>query len=539
VDRHRAALSTSLRALRTALPLAFVALFFVFPLATLLARGLEADGRLAAPWQALDAGATADIVWFTLWQAALSTALTVLVGLPCAHALARYSFPGRSAVRAVVIVPFVLPTVVVGIAVLAVLPARLDHSLGAILLAHVFFNVAIVTRTVGSYWALVDPRIGDAAATLGAGPLRRFALVTLPSIAPAVVAAASVVFLFCSTSFGVILILGGSRYATLETEIYTQAARMFDLRAASALAVIQLAAVVALLVIAGRLERRLGRRQATGSPSAPGRPSGTRQWLEVVLPLGLLLGLLAVPLAALVERSLATPSGYGLDYYRALGSDGGAFLVPPWEAVVNSVVFALAATALALVIGGLAAVSIAGRGRRTAPARVLDLLLMLPLGTSAVMLGFGFVIAFDTPPYDFRSRIWLVPVAQALVAIPFVVRVVVPVLRAIDERLRDAAAVLGASPRQVWREVELPLLVRSLAVAAGFAFAIALGEFGATVFIARADHPTLPVAIYRFLGRPGALNTGQAMALSVVLMLVAAAAVLVTERVRLRRTGLA
>jgi thiamine transport system permease protein len=527
------------RALRVALPLAFVALFFVFPLATLLARGLEAGGRLAAPWQALDAGATADIVWFTLWQAALSTALTVLVGLPCAHALARYSFPGRSVVRALVIVPFVLPTVVVGIAVLAVLPARLDHSIGAILLAHVFFNVAIVTRTVGSYWALVDPRIGDAAATLGAGPLRRFVLVTLPTIAPAVVAAASVVFLFCSTSFGVILILGGSRYATLETEIYTQAARMFDLRAASALAVIQLAAVVTLLLIAGRLERRLGRRQAAGAPSEPGRPSGTRQWLEVVLPLGLLLGLLAVPLAALVERSLATPSGYGLDYYRALGSDGGAFLVSPWEAVVNSVVFALAASVLALVIGGLAAVSIAGRGRETGPGRVLDLLLMLPLGTSAVMLGFGFVIAFDTPPYDFRSRIWLVPVAQALVAIPFVVRIVVPVLRAIDERLRDAAAVLGASPRQAWREVELPLLVRSLAVAAGFAFAISLGEFGATIFIARADHPTLPVAIYRFLGRPGALNTGQAMALSVILMLVAATAVLMTERVRLRRMGLA
>ncbi len=199
--------------------------------------------------------------------------------------------------------------------------------------------------------------------------------------------------------------------------------------------------------------------------------------------------------------------------------------------------FALAATTIALTVGGLAAVSIARRDRKAPAERTLDLLLMLPLGTSAVMLGFGFVIAFDTPPIDFRSAIWLVPVVQALVAIPFVVRTIVPVLRSIDGSLHDAAAVLGASPAQAWREVELPLLTRGLAVAAGFAFAISLGEFGATVFIARADHPTLPVAIYRFLGRPGAVNTGQAMALSVILMAVTAAAVLMTERVRLRRGG--
>ena len=108
------------------------------------------------------------------------------------------------------------------------------------------------------------------------------------------------------------------------------------------------------------------------------------------------------------------------------------------------------------------------------------------------------------------------PLAQALVALPFVVRALVPALRATDARLREAAAVLGASPWQVRREIELPLLARPLAVAAGLAFAVALGEFGATVFVARADWPTVPVAIFRFLGRPGAENVGTAMALCVV-----------------------
>jgi len=146
------------------------------------------------------------------------------------------------------------------------------------------------------------------------------------------------------------------------------------------------------------------------------------------------------------------------------------------------------------------------------------------------MLGFGFLLAFDDPPLDLRSSPAIVPVAQALVALPFVVRALVPALRAIDVRLREAAAVLGATPAQVRREIDLPLLARPLAVAAGLAFAVSLGEFGATVFVARADWPTVPVAIFRFLGRPGAENVGSATALCVVLMALVATVALVSER---------
>ena len=176
---------------------------------------------------------------------------------------------------------------------------------------------------------------------------------------------------------------------------------------------------------------------------------------------------------------------------------------------------------------GLPAALLATGGR----GRVLGTLVMLPLGASAVMLGFGFLLAFDEPPLDLRSSPWLVPLAQALVATPFVVRTVAPALRSIDGRLRDAAAVLGASPARVRREIELPLLARALGVAAAVAFAISLGEFGATLFVVRADWPTLPVAIFRFLGRPGAENVGQAMALSVTLMALTVAVALAAARV--------
>ncbi len=164
-------------------------------------------------------------------------------------------------------------------------------------------------------------------------------------------------------------------------------------------------------------------------------------------------------------------------------------------------------------------------------------MLSLPLGVSAVTLGFGFLIALDEPPLDLRSSSVLVPIAHALVAIPFVVRIIGPVLRSIDPRLREAAAMLGASPGRVWREIDLPIVARSAAVAAGFSFAISLGEFGATSFIARPGHPTLPVMIFRLLGQPGSENFGAAMAASTILMVLTAVSVLVIDRFRAGDVG--
>ena len=518
-------------------PLSFLALFFVYPLAAIARRGLESQAD-ETTLDVLRDPVTREVVWFTLWQAAASTLLTLVVALPAAYAIGRYRFPGRGLVRAIVLVPFVLPTIVVALAFLGVLPASLQRGWLPILIAHAFFNVAVVVRIVGTAWAALDPRVGEAAATLGAGPWRRLVYVTAPLLGPALAAAASIVFLFCFTSFGVVLVLGGPRYSTIEAEIYNQAVGLFDLRAAAVLSLLQLGFVAVAVWVATRLERRLATRgSARPEQDVLRTPRTAGEKALVIGSLGLLAVFLGAPIAALVERSLAVGGGHGLTAYRALGHETSALLVAPWEALVNSVVYAAAATAIALVVGGLAAVAISGYGRRARGTQALDVLLVLPLGASAVMLGFGFVIAFASAPLDFRAEPWIVPVVQALVAIPFVVRIVAPALRSIDERQREAAALLGASPGRVRREVDLPIASRALAVAAGFAFAISLGEFGATVFLARPDRPTLPVAIFRLLGRPGELNVSQAYALSVVLMLATATAVFLVERVRFRRAG--
>ena len=530
MDRHRGPLSgrAAWRALTLGVPLAFLALFFFYPLATIVERGLT-----GSPLDVLTDSTTREVVWFTVWQALASTALTIAVALPAAYVLGRYRFRGRSLVSALVVVPFVLPTVVVALAFVAILPDGVERGWGAILVAHAFFNVAVVVRIVGTFWASLDPRIDEAAATLGAGPAARLREITAPLLAPALGAAAAIVFLFSFTSFGVVLILGGPRYTTLEAEIYNQAVRLFDLRAAAVLSVVQLVCVAAAVWVATRLERRLaatGRLRPEGEVLRP--PRTRRDKLVVGASLGGLALFLGLPLAVLVERSLAVGDGYGLGAYRAIGRPTSVLLAAPWEAVLNSVAYAAAATLLAVVVGGLAAFAVAdSRGR------LVDSLILLPLGASAVMLGLGFLIAFDTAPIDFRAAPWLVPVAQALVAIPFVVRILAPTLRSIDPRQREAAALLGASPRRVRREIDLPIVSRGLAVAAGFAFAISLGEFGATVFLARPDRPTLPVAIFRFLGRPGEINVAQAYALAVVLMALTVVSVLLVERVRVRRGG--
>lgn len=527
-------------------PVAFFAVFFAWPVAAIVTRGLKVDGV----WQF---GRIADVVgqsdirhvlWFTTWQALASTALTLLAALPAAYVFARLDFPGKQVLRAVVTVPFVLPTVVVGTAFLALVGrgglldelwgVRLDTTVWAILLAHVFFNYAVVVRTVGGLWSQLDPRQEEAARMLGVSPLGAWRKVTLPALAPAVAAAALMVFLFTFTSFGVVQILGGPTFSTLEVEIYRQTSEIFDLSTAAVLTIVQFVAVGAILAVHAWTVRRRESALRLVDPSVTARrPRGAGQWALLAGVLATVAVLLVLPLAVLVRRSL--DGGFG--YYRALGdADGGTFLVAPIQSVVNSLQYAVAATAIAVVIGGLAAAALARRdaGRLV---RGFDALLMLPLGVSAVTVGFGFLIALDKPPLDLRQSWILVPLAQALVGVPFVVRTMLPVLRAVDERLREAAAVLGASPWRVWREVDLPMVRRALLVAAGFAFAVSLGEFGATVFIARPDNPTLPVAVARLLSRPGDLNYGQAMALSTILMVVCAVALLVLERLRTDRTG--
>ncbi|WP_246038334.1 ABC transporter permease [Saccharothrix texasensis] len=517
-------------ALAALLPLAFLGVFFAWPVLAIVGLGLGEGGVLPV----LARADTWDLVGFTLGQAAAATALALVAGLPVAFLLARCRVRGAGLVRAAVMVPFVLPTVVVGLAFRALWP---DGGVLPIVLANAFFNVAVVARTVGGLWARVDRRAEDAARALGASRSRAFTSVVLPSLAPAIGSAASVVFLFCATSFGVVLVLGGARHRTLETEIYLRTVELFDLSGAAALSLVQFVAVIAVLVV-GALARRKREKSLSLRVEPPRRPTGG-EW-GVVVAAWLVVAALLAPVAGLIARSLATDDGWSFAGYAALAGTGerGTLAVSGLDAALNSVRTATDATLVALLVGVTSAVVLVGLRRHGSWfAETLDTALMLPLGVSAVTLGFGYLVTMDALPGDFRTSPLLVPLAQALVVTPLIVRIVLPVLRAVDERLRQAAATLGASPWRVWREVDLPLASRSLLAAAGFGFVVALGEFGATSFLARPDAPTLPVVIARLMSRPGELNSQMAYAACALLMVVTTAAVLVIERLRVPSGG--
>lgn len=532
------------------LPLAFLAVFFFFPLSRILFLTFSPEALTAK-----NLPITTNTLLFTFYQAFLSTLLTLLLGLPSAYLFARFEFRGKSLLRALTAVPFMLPTVVVAAAFNSLLgprgllntlitnyqlPTFTPSPFALILLAHVFYNTTIIIRIVGTALSSLDPKLEQTARSLGADPLRVWTNVTLPLLRPSILAASLLVFLFDFTSFGVILLLGGSQYSTLEVEIYLQAVKLLNLPLAALLSVIQLLCTLIFSLLYTRAVRST---QQLSPRSSAVKPTTLKQKLFVSSLCLLLSAFFLAPLASLPVRSLfrleadrgqrdEVQYGFTTDYYKELfiNRRGSVFYVPPIRATLNSLAYASATVVLSLLLGFPAAFALA---KPTRLEKILDPLIMLPLGSSAVMLGLGFIITYG----KWLTSPLLVPFAHTLVALPFVIRTLQPAIASIPQRLRQAASSLGASPLEVWRNIDLPILRRATLAAATFAFTVSLGEFGATLLISRPDYPTIPVAIERFLSQPGGLNYGQAMAMASILMLLTAASILLIEKFRLPNAG--
>jgi thiamine transport system permease protein len=540
--------------------LLFLFLFFFLPLTNVLTLSLDTSVITSDNFRR-----AFSVLRFTFYQACLSTLFTFLLGLPAAVLFARFDFCGKPLLRALTAVPFMLPTVVVAAGFNALLGPRgwlsfifplssfqFTGTLAAILLAHVFYNTTIVIRIVSNALTHLDPRLEQAARVLGADSRRVWTRVTLPLLTAPLLAAGLLVFLFDFTSFGVILLLGGPQFSTLEVEIYVQSMQFLNLPMAALLSLIQL---ICTLIFSVLYSRVAGSSLIPVAPKpAAARPQKTLQEKIFVIGLAVLLAAFFVlPLLSLPLRSISRLEAdlgqrgevsYGLttNYYRELfiNRRSSVFYVPPIQAARNSLGYAAATVALSLVLGFPAASALVHSNRIT---KILDPLIMLPLGVSAVTVGLGYIITFNKPlPLVMESGPLItspiiIPLAHTVIALPFVIRALQPALASIPERLRQAARNLGASPLRVWQTVDLPIISRAVLSAATFAFTVSLGEFGAASLLARPDFPTLPVAIARFLTQPGGLNYGQAMAMSTILMSVTLVGILVIERMRMPGVG--
>lgn len=504
----------------------FLAVFFFTPLGVIVHRSLrdaEALGGIVSNpfyWERLG---------FTALQAFLSTILTLALGVPSAVLFARYRFPGKRLLRSLLTIPFVMPTVVAGIGFLALVGPRgslglnLRDTFTIVLIAHVFYNYAIVVRVVGSYLENVAPQLRDAAAMLGSGTWSILWRVTLPIARPAILAAATLVFIFTFTSFGIILIVAPSpAFATVEVEIYRLTEKLLRLDAAAVLVLAQLVVITAVTWIYTRSQARLAveLRGPTRRPPTPGR-SATAILIAV---LGLSIAVVMSPLVTLFIQSFSRPAagGFTLQNFQSLLETSRTIgFAGLWPALRNSLMFATSAAALGLFLGFAFAYAVVRGGHRW-----LDQLSLLPLATSAVTLGFGYLLAYPA----LAVSAWGIVLAHTLIAFPFVARALLPGIRSVSRSMSWAAETLGAGPWRTLRRVELPLLAPSLVSAASFAFAVSLGEFGATIVLTRPEYATLPMAIFDRLSRPGAGSYGSALALAVILMVLTGATMMLLER---------
>jgi len=482
-------------------PVVFLSVFFVLP----VTNTLLCFFRISEFNNVLGNQSLRGVAWFSLWQAVVSTLATLAIGLPATWALSRFTFPGSRLARGILTAPFVLPAVVVAAGVLAITDSR---GVIPILWAHVVFNVSVVLRIVGPRWAMVNLRLEHVAASLGARPTRTFTHVVLPQISDAVISAATLVFVYCFTSFGVIAILGGVSRRTLETEIFTQAVRLGNTTTATALAVLQVIIIGTVLFFT----RRSSRPNPTSLHVSAPQPLRTkpRHRITPLLISTTAVVIVASPLLATIYRSLVVNNQFSLSAWRTIFSGSlPALSVSPQSVIITSLVFAITAACMCVPLALLVATTSAPRA-----------LFSLPLAISAATLGIGLIITFNRSPISWRSERWFIPVIHAVIALPLVIRALEPAVKAIPASLRNASATLGAPPFTTWRRVELPLLKTALLRATGLSMAVSLGEFGATSFLSRSGSTTLPIAIAQLLGRPGAATQQAGFALAALMVLV-------------------
>ena len=501
-----------------AVPVVAVGAFVITPIVVLAARA----GTALAP--TLTSARTAEVLAFTVAQALVSTLVAVAIGVGPGIVLARHRVPGRRTALSVLTAVFVLPTVVMAAGVRALLPTPLDRGPIAIITAHALFNLAVVVRMVA---AVVIPDSAVAAArTLGARPTTVVTTVVLPIVRPALIAAASVVFAFSFTSYGIVRILGDIGTSTIEVEIWRQAVQLGRVDTAVALTVVQVLALGVAVGIGSAAARRTAVRWGPGAVAGrtPAGPIGSMAVLGVVL-----IGV--APLAALVHASIRVADGYSLSGWANLLDDtirpGLRLGLDPADALARSLVTAAVAATAAVTVGALTGVGVATTGRI---GRAVDAVVMIPIAVSAVTVGLGLVVTFATPPVDWRAAWFMLPLGHALVALPFVLRPLLGAARSVDERLRWAAATLGAPPLRAVATGLLPALRRPLVAGAGLAAAVSLGEFGASSVLSRSGGETLPVVIERLLARTGGDFQARGHALAVVLAATTVALVALVDR---------
>ncbi len=545
-------------AILNALPFIFLFFLFFLPLAAVFVGSLSGafGGREGgSPLLFLTAPYYRRVLWFSLFQAFISTLFSLALGLPGAYILSHYRFPGGKILRALSIVPFILPSVLVvigfvlffgnngyinrGLAALFDLeepPLKILYSFKAIILAHGFYNFPVCLRLVTAAWEKSSRTRIDAARSLGARKLRLFFTVSIHDILPALLSSAVLIFLFCFLSFAVILVLGGGpRYTTMEVEIYRLLKMNVDFRSAAFLSIIQSFFSLSIIFIYLRLQRRSGAQDemtASAGHNFPKGRAGPIAKTVLMVYAGLMIILIGGPIISVIIQSFLqrrTWSGglhVTLNWYREIFSPSRTGAGAPLTGIRNSLFFGLTSALLSLALGTV----LAGLLRRlkSRAGAVLETMVMLPMGISSVVLGLSYLVIsrFLQGPGSGLNGLFII-FAHTIITYPFVLRTMQAAFSKIGPSMKEAAVSLGASSGAVFRTIEFPLLRSSLISAASFAFAISIGEINATIMLAGSELVTIPIVMLRLIS---SYNFFAACALGTLLILVTSSVFFIFEK---------
>ncbi len=488
------------------------------------------------------------VIIFSIYQAILSAFLSIIFGFPGAWLLSYYNFPGKNWFQMLTYLPFILPSILVVLAmvlffghngwinrgIMSLLgtdepPFHFLYSLSGILIAHVFYNFPLAMKIIADQWENISLKYLQAAHSLGAGSTKCFFTITLPLLLPSIGSAFILIFLLCMNSFAIILVLGGGiRYTTIEVLIYQLARIEFDFSGAASLAFLQ--GGLSLFCMAILIRRRDGRVEQTNrlkcSLLKSLKDGSPKAWLSLFW-IALVLIFALGPLSAIVLDSFRKFEYgqwiYTLEWYRKIFNIGenNQFLISLW----NSIRIGIGSAILSSLCGlGLVSLILHSKGRKRS---FLEIFTLLPLALSTVVFGVAWFNFFQKHLIGVFPIIFVVIAMHALLTCPYWIRVVLPTLGNVPKQWHIESRMLGKKPLDYSLQILWPWMRKTFLIAFFFSFSLSLGELNSIMMIADDTVRTLPLEIFRAIS---GYRFSYASAVGVILLLLSVSTFFVVER---------
>lgn len=520
---------------------------FLIPLINTLTQAFFLNGKFNSSFiiEAFSSPYTRQILSFTINQALISTLFSLLLGLPGAFLLSNYQVKGKKFILGICSIPFVLPSILVILGFVSFYgnngflnqllmkifnledaPLKILYSYKAIILAHSFYNFPVILLLVTTYWDNLDPKLESSSYVFGASKLQTFFNITLRRLIPSILSSSLLVFLFCFTSFSIILVLGGGpKYTTMEVEIYRQARINMNINAAAAYSLVSIFFCVILLILYLLTQKFLSSNERIVNDSylKEKKPASKGGKIVAAIYFILIIIFILAPILSIIFKSLRGPITRGgenvftLKYYRqlfAMESSSGV-MNDATPAIIMSIKIATIVSLLIIPI--VLSLAITTKRKSSLSSALIELIAMLPIAISSVIIGLGYYLVAARVPTI--PPIILVVLAHLVITLPFALRIITPELDKLPKSLTQSAISLGATPFRAFIDIELPLLKKPLIKAAIFSFATSMGEINATLVLSSSKIETIPVVMYRLIG---SYNFAGASALGTILILVCA-----------------